>query len=59
MQVEFLNSFSKDIDRINLKSVKSKLSLIIRQIESETNLNNIPNLKKLVGQNTITQYKIV
>lgn len=33
MKVEFLNKFSKDIDRIHLKSVKNNLIKLIDQIE--------------------------
>ena len=49
MDVEFLSKFSKDIDNIHLKSVKSNLVRLIRLFESVENLENIPNLKKLVG----------
>ena len=49
MQVEFLSKFSKDIDRISVKAVKSNLAKLIRQMESEENLNSIPHLKKLAG----------
>ncbi len=37
MQVEFLSKFSKDIDQITVKSVKSNLAKLIRQIESDDN----------------------
>ncbi len=49
MQVEFLSKFSKDIDRIHQKSVKSNLSKLIQLFELAENLNNIPHLKKLAG----------
>ncbi len=38
MKVEFLNKFSKDIDRIHLKSVKNNLIKLIEQIEAAENL---------------------
>lgn len=49
MQVEFLSKFSKDIDRISQKSVKANIRKLISLVESATHLNEIPNLKKLVG----------
>jgi hypothetical protein len=49
VQVEFLNKFSKDIDQIKIKSVKSKLIKLINQIESSETLDEIPNIKKLIG----------
>ena len=48
MQVEFLSKFSKDIDQISQKSVKTNVAKLIRLMESEGDLNNIPNLKKLM-----------
>jgi mRNA interferase RelE/StbE len=61
MQVEFLSKFSKDLDGINLKSVKSNLVRIIRIIESTDNLNTIPSLKKLAGHKSafrISDYRV-
>lgn len=58
MKVEFLNKFSKDIDRIHLKSVKNNLIKLIEQIEAAENLNNIPNLKKLVGHKSAYRVRI-
>jgi mRNA interferase RelE/StbE len=58
MHVEFLSKFSKDIDCISQKSVKSNIVKLIRLIESETDLNNIPNLKKLVGHKSAYRIRI-
>ena len=58
MQVEFLSKFSKDIDLISVKSVKSNLSKIIQQLESEEDLANIPNLKKLAGHKSAYRIRI-
>lgn len=58
MQVEFLSSFSKDINRINLKSVKSNLVKLIELIENSENLTKIPNLKKLVGHKSAYRVRI-
>lgn len=58
MQVEFLSKFSKDIDRISQKSVKSNLSRLIRSFELAENLNSISNLKKLVGHKSAYRVRI-
>ena len=58
MQVEFLSKFSKDIDQITVKSVKSSLAKLIRQIESENSLHNIAHLKKLVGHKSAYRVRI-
>ncbi len=58
MQVEFLSKFSKDIDGISQKSVKANLSKLIRTLELEENLNNIPNLKKLSGHKSAYRVRI-
>jgi len=49
MQVDFLSKFSKDLDYISQKSVKSNVKKLITLVESTYNLHDIPNLKKLVG----------
>lgn len=58
MQVEFLSKFSKDIDHISQKSVKANVARLIRLVESESDLNNIPNLKKLVGHKSAYRVRI-
>ena len=58
MQLEFLDKFSKDIDRINNKSVKAKLVKLIDQFESSENLDGIPNLKKLAGHKSAYRVRI-
>jgi len=49
MEVEFLEKFSKDIDTINLKSVKKSLVKLILTIEQAKTIDEISNLKKLKG----------
>ncbi len=58
MQVEFLSKFSKDIDLISQKSVKINVAKLIHLMESESDLNNIPNLKKLVGHKSAYRVRI-
>ena len=49
MKVEFLKSFSKDLDSINSKSVKQSLIRIVELLEKVEDLKDIPNIKKLKG----------
>ena len=58
MQVEFLSKFSNDIDRISQKSIRTKVAKLIRLMESESELNNIPNLKKLVGHKSAYRVRL-
>lgn len=58
MQIEFLAKFSKDIDRISQKSVKTNLFKLIQLIEQSEDLNNITNLKKLVGHKSAYRVRI-
>jgi mRNA-degrading endonuclease RelE of RelBE toxin-antitoxin system len=58
MQVEFLSKFSKDIDKINQKSVRNNLVKLIQLIESVNDLENLPNLKKLTGHKSAYRVRI-
>jgi mRNA interferase RelE/StbE len=58
MQVEFLDKFTKDVDRISLKSVRSNLVKLVAQIESSENLIEIQNLKKLKGHKSAYRVRI-
>jgi mRNA interferase RelE/StbE len=49
MQVEFHNSFNKDIDKIKDKKVKNALLDIINEVKASDNLADIKNIKKLKG----------
>jgi mRNA-degrading endonuclease RelE of RelBE toxin-antitoxin system len=49
MKVEFLKSFSRDLDSISSKSVKQSLVRIIELLEEADDLNKIQNIKKLKG----------
>jgi mRNA-degrading endonuclease RelE of RelBE toxin-antitoxin system len=46
MRVEFLEKFSKDIDKISLKSVKQSVEKLILLVEATESLSDIPHLKK-------------
>ena len=58
MQVEFLNSFYKDLDSISQKSVRSQVIRLIEQIESADNLLSFPNIKKLKGHKSAYRFRI-
>lgn len=58
MEVEFLKQFSKDIDKISIKSVKKNLVKLIELVESEDSLDNIPNIKKLAGHKSAYRVRI-
>jgi mRNA interferase RelE/StbE len=49
MKVEFLKSFSKDLDSVNSKSVKQSLIRIVELLEEIQDLKDVPNIKKLKG----------
>ena len=49
MNIEFLEKFSKDSDKISSKSVKKKIIELIQHIEKSSDLSQISNVKKLVG----------
>jgi len=58
MNIEFLDKFSKDIDKISSKSIKKKIVDIIQQIENSSDLSNISNVKKLIGFSTAYRIRI-
>ena len=49
MRVEFLEMFSRDIDRIPVKSVKRSVARLILQIEAAESISNIPQVKKITA----------
>ena len=58
MKVEFLKRFSKDIDDLTVKSVKSALKKVIESIENADALTEIPNTKKLQGHRTAYRIRV-
>ena len=58
MKIEFLSIFSRDLDSINQKSIKSSLIKLIGQIEKVEKLNDIPKIKKLVGHKSAYRIRI-
>ena len=58
MKVEFLKRFSKDIDEITAKSVRSALKRVIDLMEIADALSKIPNTKKLQGHKTAYRTRV-
>ena len=49
MKVEFLEAFTKDIDRLHERGVKKTIVGILANCERASSLKDIPNVKKLKG----------
>jgi mRNA interferase RelE/StbE len=58
MKVEFLKKFSKDIDDLNVKSVKQSLIRLIELMETVDSVQKIPNTKKLKGHKTAFRIRV-
>ena len=58
MKVEFLKKFSKDLDNLELKSVKQTLLRHIEFLDDVETLDKIPNTKKLRGHKTAYRTRI-
>ena len=52
MKVEYLKKFSKDLDSLNIKSMKRPLIRLIEFMEDADTLEEIPNINKLKGHKT-------
>ena len=58
MKVEFLKSFSKDLDSIKVKSVKQALINLIALMERVNSLEEIPGIKKLKGHKSAYRVRL-
>lgn len=58
MKVEFLKRFSKDINELPVKSVKSALRRIIELMETADTISKIPSTKKLQGHKTAYRTRV-
>jgi mRNA interferase RelE/StbE len=58
MKVEFLKTFSKDLDNINSNTAKRSLVRVIELLEQADSLIDVPNLKKLKGHKTAYRIRI-
>jgi mRNA interferase RelE/StbE len=58
MEVTFDKSFSKSLDKINDKIILKRIEKVILQCELASELNQISNLKKMVGFQNFYRIKI-
>ncbi len=58
MIVEFLNKFSKDLNKLSDPQIRASLIKVIEQIESANNLSTIQNLKKINGHYSVYRIKL-
>ncbi len=58
MQVEFLEKFNRDLDKISNKSLHSSLVKIIERVENAKNIFEISNVKKLSGHKSAYRIRI-
>lgn len=58
MVVEFLSGFSRDIDKINQKSIKEKIARVILSVEQAKSLSEITGVKKLAGHKSAYRIRI-
>lgn len=52
MEVEFLSSFSKDLNKLSSPSIRKSVKNLIVKIENAKTITEIPNVKKLAGYQT-------
>jgi mRNA interferase RelE/StbE len=58
MQVIFLSRFSKDLDKVNQRSVKDALIRFIAEAERAASIRNFSNIKKLAGHRSAYRLRI-
>ncbi|MFN0279021.1 MAG: type II toxin-antitoxin system RelE family toxin [Pyrinomonadaceae bacterium] len=58
MKVEFLKRFSRDLDEIPGKSVRSALKKVIELMENTDSLAKVPGIKKLQGHKTAYRIRV-
>jgi mRNA interferase RelE/StbE len=58
MKVEFLKTFSKDLDNLQLKTIKNSLIRLIQLLEDADALQEIPHTKKLRGHKNAYRIRI-
>lgn len=58
MNVQFRNSFAKDLSNIENKSLLGKIQEVIESVEKAQSLQDISNLKKLKGESIYYRIRI-
>lgn len=58
MKVEFRESFEKDLKAIKNPIIFKQVKKLIMKLENSSNLNSIPNIKKLAGSKNFFRIRI-
>jgi mRNA interferase RelE/StbE len=58
MQIELTHKFQKQVLNCNDPRIKSKIYTIIQQVKACDNMDEFPNLKKLVGYKDIFRIRL-
>ncbi len=58
MELEFRDSFLKDVKRIKETRVKKKIAAVISDAQKATSLLDLINVKKLEGSNTYYRIRV-
>lgn len=58
MEVEFLDKFNRDLEKINQKSVKKAIEKAICKVEEADGISQLPSLKKLSGHKSAYRIRI-
>ena len=58
MELEFRDSFLKDVKRIKETAVKKKIATVISDAQKATSLLDLENVRKLEGSNTYYRIRV-
>jgi len=58
MNVEFKNSFVKDLKKIKEKQLQSQIRELIEKVESTENMTELENVKKLSGSDVYYRIRL-
>lgn len=58
MEIEFRESFLKDVNHIREKGVKKKIAAVITEIKAASSLSEIRNVKKMEGSENYYRIRI-
>lgn len=58
MDIEFRESFLKDVNHINEKGVKKKIAAVITESKAASSLSDVRNVKKMEGSENYYRIRI-
>jgi mRNA interferase RelE/StbE len=58
VELEFRDSFLKDVKRIKETAVKNKIAAVISDVQEAASLLDLKNVKKLEGSNTYYRIRV-